>query len=110
MAYYASPIIETFLEKILMAHGLETLARLNAEAIAAYERRKASESFSTMSPAMRERGIRRLLAAIDLAIHQGNLNSRSVIADARLDLGGIMEINEARNIIWPEGKQGLAWR
>jgi len=45
------------------------------------------------SPEMRERGVQRLLAAIDAAILNKQLNPRSQIADARLDLGGVMDDN-----------------
>jgi len=78
------------------------MARLNNEAVA--EHRRTSGSFAALSPAMRERGVQRLLAAIDFAIAQGSLNPRSIIADARLDLGGIMDINEAEKVLWPDGR------
>jgi len=84
-----------------MAHGLETMARLNSEAVA--EHRRTSESLAALSPTMRERGVQRLLAAIDFAIAKRSLNPRSIIADARLDLGGIMDINEAEKVLWPDG-------
>ena len=86
-----------------MVHGLETMTRLNDEAIAEYRRK--SESLAALSPTMRERGVQRLLAAIDLAIAQRHLNQRSIIADARLDLGGIMDINEAEKVLWPDGRR-----
>ena len=81
-----------------MAHGLETIKRLNKEADEAHSRRNRSKSFEGLSPAMRERSVKRLLAAIDLAIAQRHLNPRSIIADARLDLGDIMNINEAEKV------------
>lgn len=87
-----------------MTHGLETMKRLNTEAIAEHRKRRTSASFAATSPSMRERGVQRLLAAIDLAIAQRHLNPRSIIADARLDLGGIMNINEAEKVLWPEGR------
>lgn len=84
-----------------MVHGLETIKSLNDQAVEDHKRRSASK----MSPAMRERGVQRLLAAIDLAIAQRDLNPRSIIADARLDLGGIMDITEAQKTLWPNGRR-----
>lgn len=88
-----------------MAHGLETMKRLNDAAMEEHRQRRISASFDRLAPAVRERAVKRLLAAIDLAIHQKHLNPRSIIADARLDLGGIMDINEAEQVLWPNGRQ-----
>lgn len=87
-----------------MAHGLDTMAKLNAEAIEEHARKARTEPTQPTMPSMREQSLKRLLAAIDIAIAQNHLNPRSVIGLARTELGGIMSINEAEQVLWPNGR------
>ena len=82
-----------------MAHGLETMARLDAEAIAEYKQKHATTGVAPLAPMMREMQLQKLLAALDLSIHAGHLSMTSFIAQARLAVGPVMPRDEASRIV-----------